>query len=222
MRYISMYESVSSIDSAKLFELFNLVFSFAKSSGNYHTDDYVYLLSDERGCKIGKTNNLLKRLDACKTANIYIVPLGICFPDICESGHILENKLHRTYSRECISREWFNLNDSDVARMSDICFSDLITPRAVGDFKEFHVYQTESIVKLQKCIDPVLLRKRLDNTMNKAFYKDDIYCGIDENGKKFAIHPKCLIAYDIDIWDGERYVDNIVTLNEEMHYRCYS
>jgi len=71
---------------------------------------YCYVIKDTTRYiyKIGSANSIENRLSAIKTANPYIELVYVI------SGAINEKLLHKHFAGQRITREWFNLSDTDL------------------------------------------------------------------------------------------------------------
>jgi len=67
---------------------------------------YSYLMECTRTgvCKIGKSNNPLKRLETIKTGNPFVKLIGV--------SEIKEQELHKTYAEFRFSGEWFDFPEN--------------------------------------------------------------------------------------------------------------
>ena len=75
---------------------------------------HVYLMNQEEShmYKIGVTNNVSKRLSSIQTSNPN--PVSLVFAGKVENPRKLEKELHRHFKSQQITREWFELSNSDI------------------------------------------------------------------------------------------------------------
>lgn len=76
---------------------------------------YTYLMFDGKRFKIGKTNNIKKRLSILKTASPDIKVIDFCNTDI-------EKQLHLIFKHKRYKQEWFDLNYEDLKGIQEIFF----------------------------------------------------------------------------------------------------
>ena len=76
---------------------------------------YTYLMFDGKRFKIGKTNNIKKRLSILKTASPDIQLIDFCNEDI-------EKQLHRILKDKRYKKEWFKLEKEDLRGIQEIFF----------------------------------------------------------------------------------------------------
>ena len=76
---------------------------------------YTYLMFDGKRFKIGKTNNIKKRLSILKTASPDIQLIDYCNEDI-------EKQLHRILKDKRYKKEWFKLEKEDLRGIQEIFF----------------------------------------------------------------------------------------------------
>lgn len=81
---------------------------------------YVYLLHDKRDdkYKIGRTNNLTKRISALKTGNPN--PLVLIAYAICNDVVSTEKKFHYRFAAKRLPKgEWFKLSEDDINHIKE-------------------------------------------------------------------------------------------------------
>ena len=71
-------------------------------------EEFVYFISDGEFVKIGKANNVLRRMSELQTGNArkLVLLMSIKVSDSFKA----ENKLHKLFERSNVNNEWFNIN----------------------------------------------------------------------------------------------------------------
>lgn len=75
--------------------------------------NYVYLICDGEYVKIGRANNIKKRIDALQTSNareLFVIDYIECRTRA--HAKAFETCLHETFARERVRGEWFDLLDN--------------------------------------------------------------------------------------------------------------
>lgn len=79
--------------------------------------DCVYFISDGDFVKIGKTNDIKKRIKTLKTANpreLKIICLINCKNSL--ESNILESKIHKYFEKKNVSWEWYRIEQIDISK----------------------------------------------------------------------------------------------------------
>ena len=77
---------------------------------NYQIMSWVYCISDGRYTKIGKANNVEKRLNQLQTASPRKLTITQAFPFLSEKEAFnFEKYLHRTFEPFKVNNEWYDL-----------------------------------------------------------------------------------------------------------------
>ena len=73
---------------------------------------YVYIVTDGKFCKIGKANDVAKRVSQLQTGNsTELKTLGSI---VCEDAILVEKQLHMLFKDKCVRREWFDVTVQDI------------------------------------------------------------------------------------------------------------
>jgi hypothetical protein len=124
---------------------------------------YVYLMFDGTNFKIGKTNDLTKRLNQFRTSNINIKLLAYRK----SLNPIYEEKyLQKTFLKYRISNEWFKINNLyDLSRLwlsfqsFDYQFKDIVSTIYDFDSEFIDKFVNDNFNELEN--EAELLRKKL-------------------------------------------------------------
>ena len=78
---------------------------------------FIYVIKCNEFYKIGKANNVEKRLKSLQTANPYT--LDVIIVKKAKNSYTMETFFHNLFSDKRIHGEWFKLEDSDLSFISD-------------------------------------------------------------------------------------------------------
>ena len=120
---------------------------------------YSYLMECSRTgvCKIGKSNNPLKRLETIKTGNPFVNLIGV--------SEIKELKLHKMYDEFRFSGEWFNFPEN-IKKEVYLLFKPFISSDKVND-KVIDEELIKKIKMLDENFDLVKVNEFTDIIFNK-------------------------------------------------------
>lgn len=129
---------------------------------------------DGRAYKIGKTNNLEKRVSSLKTGNPTIELLYFVRGDI-------ENKTHIKYKESRLSGEWFNLTNSQLEDINNtfqkyLKCEKIIKPKKVKKDKHNHLmtYKISKIVDLINKSDTLVNKHMGERKSEQGVYKVEV------------------------------------------------
>lgn len=73
---------------------------------------YVYIVTDGEFCKIGKANDVARRVSQLQTGNS--AQLKVLGSIACEDAMKVEKQLHTMFKDKCVRREWFDVTVQDI------------------------------------------------------------------------------------------------------------
>lgn len=103
--------------------------------------EYIYFIENTKtnNFKIGKTNNIQKRIKALQTGNDYI--LTVKKQILCDSTFKIEKIIHRYFTAKRVNGEWFNINMTQVNEISKVInLAKLLRSKGVKEFNDSNVF----------------------------------------------------------------------------------
>jgi septal ring factor EnvC (AmiA/AmiB activator) len=77
-------------------------------------EGFIYILKSENGYyKIGKAKELQNRITTWQ--HEFPIVIDFIYSFACHNRRLVENFLHNKYSKKRLRREWYKLNDEDIA-----------------------------------------------------------------------------------------------------------
>lgn len=86
---------------------------------SFEKQGFVYIakqLNEKNLYKIGTTKNLNQRINTFKTGNCFI---EIVASKKCKDKYLTESWFHKHFQAKRVEREWFNLNNDDLAELAN-------------------------------------------------------------------------------------------------------
>jgi hypothetical protein len=99
--------------------------------------EYIYFIENTKtsNFKIGKTNNIHKRIKALQTGNDQILTVKKYI--VCDNVFKIEKIIHRYFSTKRVNGEWFGINMSQINEVCKvISLAKLLRSKNVKDFKD--------------------------------------------------------------------------------------
>ena len=106
---------------------------------------YVYVITDGRGsCKVGKANDVKKRLAGLQTGNSR--RLSVAYKHPCKNpsrANLLESLVHKKLEKYNTIGEWFSVS-ADVARE--------VVKKTASEYKDFAIKGKQQKRQKKRCI----------------------------------------------------------------------